>query len=90
MPLDWIWSRAGQGSLQLGELVLAFVLSAAIGLERDIRQKSAGPRTHTQIVSGIGFVRGGVIFMRRDTARGLTTAASIWLTTAPNLRTLSW
>ena len=107
----------GQGWLQLGELTLAFVLSALVGIEREIRQKSAGLRTYTlvgvsaalfmlvskygfndvlengrvmldpsrvaaQIVSGIGFIGGGVIFMRRDIVRGLTTAASIWLTAA--------
>jgi putative Mg2+ transporter-C (MgtC) family protein len=98
------------------ELALAFVLSAAIGLEREIRQKSAGLRTHTlvgfgsalimlvskygftdvlgahvtldpsrvaaQIVSGIGFIGGGLIFVRRDAVRGLTTAAVIWLAAA--------
>ncbi|MCQ8277265.1 MgtC/SapB family protein [Acetobacteraceae bacterium KSS8] len=107
----------GQGPLQLGELALAFILSALIGLEREIRQKSAGVRTYAlvgvsaalfmlvskhgfddvlassrvvldpsrvaaQIVSGIGFIGGGVIFMRRDVVRGLTTAASVWLTAA--------
>ena len=107
----------GQGWLQVGELALAFVLSAAIGLEREIRQKSAGLRTYTlvglasalilliskygftdilepnrivldpsrvaaQIVSGIGFIGGGVIFVRKDLVRGLTTAATVWLTAA--------
>ncbi len=107
----------GQGWLQLAELTLAFVLSALVGVEREIRQKSAGLRTHTlvgvsaalimlvskygfmdvlangrvvldpsrvaaQVVSGIGFIGGGVIFMRRDVVRGLTTAASIWFTAA--------
>lgn len=107
----------GQGWLQLSELTLAFVLSAMVGMEREIRQKSAGLRTHTlvgvsaalimlvskygfmdilangrivldpsrvaaQVVSGIGFIGGGVIFMRRDVVRGLTTAASVWLTAA--------
>jgi len=107
----------GQGFLQFTELLLAFVLSALVGLEREIRQKSAGLRTYTlvgvsaalfmlvskygftdvlvaqrvvldpsrvaaQIVSGIGFIGGGVIFMRRDVVRGLTTAASVWLTAA--------
>ena len=108
---------SGQGLLQLEELGLAFLLSALVGLEREIRQKSAGLRTYTlvgvsaalfmliskygfndvlnngrvvvdpsrvaaQIVSGIGFIGGGVIFMRRDVVRGLTTAASVWLTAA--------
>jgi putative Mg2+ transporter-C (MgtC) family protein len=107
----------GQGWLQIGELTMAFALSALIGLEREIRHKSAGLRTHTlvgfaaalimivskygfgdvlepnkivldpsrvaaQIVTGIGFIGGGLIFVRRDNVRGLTTAAIVWLTTA--------
>jgi putative Mg2+ transporter-C (MgtC) family protein len=107
----------GQGWLQIGELGLALLLSACIGLEREIRQKNAGLRTHTlvglgaalfmliskygfsdvietqrivldpsrmaaQIVSGIGFIGAGLIFVRRDSVRGLTTAASVWVTAA--------
>lgn len=107
----------GQGWLQINELGLAFLLSALIGLEREIRQKSAGLRTYTlvglasalifliskygfinildpgkivvdpsrvaaQVVSGIGFIGGGVIFVRKDIVRGLTTAATVWLTSA--------
>lgn len=106
-----------EGWLQAGELCLALVLSAAIGLEREIRQKNAGLRTHTlvgvgaalfmliskygftdvldprlvvldpsrvaaQIVTGVGFLGAGLIFVRRDSVRGLTTAASIWVTAA--------
>ncbi|MGH8891066.1 MAG: MgtC/SapB family protein [Acidothermaceae bacterium] len=104
----------GEGWTQAGELGLAFALSSLIGLERELRQKSAGLRTHTivgvgaalimlvskygftdvldsrvildpsrvaaQIVSGIGFIGGGLIFVRRDVVRGLTTAAVVWLT----------
>lgn len=112
-----LFDLTGQGWLQLEELLLAFVLSALVGLERELRQKSAGLRTYTlvgvsaalimliskygftdvlasgrvvldpsrvaaQVVSGIGFIGGGVIFMRRDVVRGLTTAASVWLTAA--------
>jgi putative Mg2+ transporter-C (MgtC) family protein len=106
----------GQGWIQILELVSALVLSALIGLERELRRKSAGLRTHTligfgsalimlvskygftdvlgehvaldpsrvaaQIVSGIGFIGGGLIFVKRDAVRGLTTAAAVWLTTA--------
>ena len=107
----------GQSWVQLSELALAFVLSALIGLEREIRQKSAGLRTYTlvgvssalimliskygftdiiengrvvldpsrvaaQIVTGIGFIGGGVIFVRKDLVRGLTTASIVWLTAA--------
>lgn len=42
----------GQGLTQFAELGLAFVLSALIGLERELRAKAAGLRTHT--VVGVG------------------------------------
>ncbi|MFD4194844.1 MULTISPECIES: MgtC/SapB family protein [Amycolatopsis] len=108
---------SGQGWQQVGELVLALVLCSLIGLERELKQKSAGLRTHTlvgvgaalfllvskygftdvlepgrvvldpsrvaaQIVSGIGFIGGGLIFVRRDVVRGLTTAAVVWMSVA--------
>ena len=107
----------GEGWRQVAELALALALSAAIGLEREIRQKNAGLRTHTlvgvgaalfmliskygftdvleprlivldpsrvaaQIVTGVGFLGAGLIFVRRDAVRGLTTAAAIWVTAA--------
>jgi len=102
--------------LHVTELAIAFVLSALIGLERELNAKSAGLRTHTlvgvgaalfmlvskhgfddmmlpgvsldpsrvaaQVVSGIGFIGGGLIFVRRDAVRGLTSAATVWLTAA--------
>lgn len=101
----------------LVELGSALVLSSLVGLERELRAKSAGLRTHTlvgvgaalfmlvskygfgdvlefdkvsfdpsrvaaQIVSGIGFIGAGLIFVRRDVVRGLTTAATVWLVAA--------
>jgi putative Mg2+ transporter-C (MgtC) family protein len=39
-------------------------------------------RIAAQVVSGIGFIGGGLIFVQRDVVRGLTTAATIWLTAA--------
>jgi putative Mg2+ transporter-C (MgtC) family protein len=106
----------GQGIRQFIELGLAFLLSALIGLEREIRHKSAGLRTYTvvgttaalflliskygftdvltegkivldpsrvaaQIVTGIGFIGAGLIFVRGDRVQGLTTAATVWLVT---------
>jgi putative Mg2+ transporter-C (MgtC) family protein len=106
-----------EGWRQVGELGLALLLSALIGMEREVRQKSAGLRTHTlvgvgaalfmliskygfmdvlepgrvivdpsrvaaQIVTGVGFLGAGIIFVRRDSVRGLTTAAAIWVTAA--------
>lgn len=39
-------------------------------------------RVAAQVVSGIGFIGGGVIFVRQDLVRGLTTASIVWLTAA--------
>src|ERR1700753_3028424 len=39
-------------------------------------------RVAAQIVSGRGFSGGGLIFVRRDAVRGLTTAAIVWMTAA--------
>jgi putative Mg2+ transporter-C (MgtC) family protein len=51
-------------------------------------------RVAAQIVSGIGFIGAGLIFVRRDSVRGLTTAAasgSRRLSVAPAARiSLSW
>ncbi|GAB2751534.1 MgtC/SapB family protein [Salinifilum aidingensis] len=101
----------------LVELGTALLFSSLIGVEREVRAKSAGLRTHTlvgvgaalfvlvskyafgdllafervsfdpsrvaaQIVSGIGFIGGGLIFVRRDAVRGLTTAATVWVVAA--------
>ncbi|MFG2634651.1 MgtC/SapB family protein [Streptomyces sp. NPDC048362] len=53
--------------------------SAVLGLENVSFDPS---RVAAQIVSGIGFIGGGLIFVRKDAVRGLTTAATIWLTCA--------
>jgi putative Mg2+ transporter-C (MgtC) family protein len=115
MTLPTLWSTSAQWEL-LPPVLLALVLSVAIGLEREAGMKAAGLRTHSlvgvgsavfmlvskygfadllsdhvsldpsrvaaQIVSGIGFLGAGLIFVRRDAVRGLTTAATIWLTAA--------
>lgn len=39
-------------------------------------------RIAAQIVSGVGFLGAGMIFMRKNTISGLTTAAGIWATSA--------
>ncbi|MDH6709313.1 putative Mg2+ transporter-C (MgtC) family protein [Kitasatospora sp. MAA19] len=39
-------------------------------------------RMAAQIVSGLGFIGAGVIFVHRGWVQGLTTAATIWLTAA--------
>jgi putative Mg2+ transporter-C (MgtC) family protein len=96
-------------------LSLALFLGAAIGIERQWRQKSAGLRTNTlvcmgaaaftlisfaltsqddgvykgdatriigQIVTGIGFLGGGVILREGLNVQGLNTAATIWCSAA--------
>jgi putative Mg2+ transporter-C (MgtC) family protein len=44
-----LFSTERQGAKQFIELGAAFLLSAAIGLEREIRHKSAGLRTYTVV-----------------------------------------
>lgn len=39
-------------------------------------------RVAAQIVTGVGFLGAGVIFVQRGSVRGLTTAAGIWLSAA--------
>lgn len=39
-------------------------------------------RIAAQLVTGVGFLGGGVIFKTRDRIEGITTAALIWLTAA--------
>lgn len=110
-------SQPPAGWHQVGDLGVALLLSAVIGLEREIRQKSAGLRTHTlvgvgaalfviiskygfsdvivnsqirldpsrvaaQIVTGVGFLGAGLIFVQRGSVRGLTTAAAVWVAAA--------
>lgn len=42
-------------------------------------------RVAAQVVSGIGFIGAGLIFVQRTNVRGLTTAAGIWTTAAIGL-----
>jgi len=42
-------------------------------------------RIAAQIVVGLGFIGGGVIFQAKDTIHGLTTAASVWVAGAIGL-----
>jgi putative Mg2+ transporter-C (MgtC) family protein len=104
-------------------IVVAVLLGAAIGLERELTGQMAGLRTHitvalgaalfglvsaysfsefiharaatnyqvdvtriaSNVVTGIGFLAGGVIIKHGASVRGLTTAASIWVTAAVGL-----
>jgi putative Mg2+ transporter-C (MgtC) family protein len=104
-------------------LVVAVVLGAVIGAEREATDQPAGLRTHiavclgaavfgvvstlgfdefeaerattnvqidvtrvaSQVVVGIGFLGAGVIFREATNVRNLTTAASMWVTSAIGL-----
>ncbi|WP_247232155.1 MgtC/SapB family protein [Telluribacter sp. SYSU D00476] len=88
-------------------LLLAFVIGAVVGLEREYRSKSAGLRTMilislgstlftllsikvsldagriaANVITGIGFIGGGIIFREHNQVVGLTTAAAVWVTAA--------
>ena len=100
-------------------LFVAAVLGGAIGMERELRERQAGLRTHllvsvgsalftlvsaygfheflvngsglvrtdptriaAQIVSGIGFLGAGAIIRQGLSVKGLTTAATLWLSAA--------
>lgn len=98
-----------------GKLLLAFVLGAAIGYDRERHGKDAGIRTYAavcmgaalftfigeqlsrtagdpatasriiaNIITGIGFLGAGIIYRHQDTqsSQGLTTAATLWGTSA--------
>lgn len=50
------------------------VAGTAAGLNLDVSRVAAG------VVSAIGFLGAGVIFFRKDTVSGITTAAGLWAT----------
>jgi putative Mg2+ transporter-C (MgtC) family protein len=93
----------------LANIGSALAMGVAIGLERQLRQKTAGLRTNAlvcvgaalfvslsimtvkdadptrvagQVVSGIGFLGGGVILREGFSVRGLATAATLWCSAA--------
>lgn len=90
-------------------LVLALILGAAIGIERQWRQTrsvlkinvlvclgssmfvmmaamtpgdSSPTRVAAQVVTGVGFLGGGVILREGPSVRGLSTAATLWCAAA--------
>src|SRR5580704_17128795 len=92
------------------QLALALLFGAAIGAERQWRQRTAGLRTNAlvssgaamfvlggrlmgaptdnvlrvaaQVVSGVGFLGGGLIVREGLSVRGLNTAATLWCSAA--------
>lgn len=63
----------------MGATVFTIVSLGFAGTGADVSRIAA------QIVVGIGFIGGGVIFQVRDKVHGLTTAASLWVTAAIGL-----
>lgn len=100
--------------MPFGNLVLALVLGAVLGVERTFAHKTAGMRTYALVsmgsclfvlisrlvidanqipggdqmhlaqgvVTGLGFLCGGVIIFTQHQLSGLTTAAGIWVAAA--------
>ena len=95
------------------KLLMALIMGAAIGWEREKAGKEAGIRTFglismgacafalvsmslmsgdpsriaSNVVVGIGFMGGGVIFHQNSRSHGLTTAASLWVSASVGLST---
>ena len=69
------------GLVALGSALFSIVSSE--GFSEYIGQSAADPtRITSLIVSGIGFLGGGLIIFRGDRVEGLTTAAGLWATAA--------
>jgi putative Mg2+ transporter-C (MgtC) family protein len=81
------YARKAQGCtpILIGLSAALFMLVSKYGF-MDVLQEERVVVDHSrvaaEIVSGMGFGRGGIIFMRRDVVRGFTTAASVWLAAA--------
>ena len=59
-----------------------FTLVSAYGFTPPDAGDMDRSRIAAQIVSGIGFLGAGVIFVNNDTVKGLTTAATVWVSAA--------
>lgn len=65
------------GSIALGSCVYGVLSISIIGADPS--------RIAAQVATGIGFLGGGVIFRQGDYVSGLTTAATLWATSAIGL-----
>lgn len=83
---EWNHKDAGLRTYTLVGLGSAlFVAISKYGFADVLGEKSVNfdpSRVASLIVSGIGFIGAGLIFVQRGSVRGLTTAAAIWLTAA--------
>jgi len=68
-----------------------FMIVSQFGFQTAIEHTSAvdlrldPSRVAAQVVSGIGFIGAGTIMLHKNSIRGLTTAAGIWVTAAIGL-----
>lgn len=79
------WRRKAAGLRTYSLVAIGACLFTVISFYgfRNAGGQSLDPsRIASQIVVGIGFIGGGVIFARGDVVRGLTTAAGLWLSAA--------
>ncbi|MDX1901619.1 MAG: MgtC/SapB family protein [Gammaproteobacteria bacterium] len=67
------------GAIALGACVFGVLSISVPGYGADPSRVAA------QIVSGVGFLGGGVIFRKENSVSGLTTAATLWATAAVGL-----
>lgn len=67
------------GAISLGACVFGVLSLSVPAGEADVSRIAA------QIVSGVGFLGGGVIFRHENSVTGLTTAATLWATAAVGL-----
>jgi putative Mg2+ transporter-C (MgtC) family protein len=65
------------GAISLGSCAFGIVSLLIVG--------SDPSRVAAQVVTGIGFLGGGIIFRQGDYITGLTTAATLWATAAVGL-----
>lgn len=65
------------GAISLGACAFGIVGLLIIGADAS--------RVASQVVTGIGFLGGGIIFRQGDYITGLTTAATLWATAAVGL-----
>lgn len=83
---EWRQKSAGLRTHTLvGVGAALFVLISKYGFQNVLSEGRVivdPSRVAAGVVSGIGFIGGGLIFVRKDIVRGLTTAAIIWTTAA--------
>lgn len=76
-------SRGHPAGVRTQALVaLGAALLTGVGVEAFSGPAADPTRVASQVVTGIGFIGAGVILKNRGTVRGLTTAATLWLSAA--------